>query len=658
MIHCLRQLLYGLLTLSGFYCQAQSLPPLPADGSFAARGHILFRSDPTGKLTLSDVLQSPAQFTPTLTDIPQFGKGQPPHWFHFRVANERPHAQTFIAEIDFAFLNEVQFFQVDNSQRAVQVSKILGWPTRLTDRTDGHRNPLFDITLRAGQSADIYVRTYVSVDRLSVPIRLWTEAEFRRSDRADRQWWGWINGMFASIVFIGLLLWVLMGDRIYGYYALYTGASWLFLISIEGYWLEWFDRSDYGFISAENFRFLWNQSQALMSYVFLRWYVLTGVFNRPWVRFVYRASLIVSCVNLLLLLISHQFPAAYQQQKIWITPLFTINFFAPVVVFSGLVLWIGFRQASRSTVLGQSARICSWATAPLLLLTAASMLRNYAFIPDHFLLRSEGLSLATLHEFIVLSISLGVRYKRIANDRQRLTEQTHQQQQQAVETQMRLQQQEVRALEAQLRLQAEKERIARDLHDHVGSQLSVIASSLDYPANERTAHQVAAIGAYARDAMQSLRDTIWAIHQEQVTMPEFRIKLQQYVGRQQELVKGCRLVVQGDAHLPQLLNSVQALNLFRIVQEALTNALKYAHASQIIISYQLTEENGLLLSIEDNGVGFCSCPDTERPHYGLLNMQRRAVDLGGHCRIDAEPGRGTGVWVTVPLDTQNTAITV
>lgn len=661
---------FFIFILSSGCVYTQSLSPLPADGSFAAAGRVQYRPDPTRQLTLSDVLRAPDAFRPVQADITQFGKGQPPYWFRFQVGNGSAEAKLYLIEIDYPFLDSVQFAQISADGRVVQQSRPMSWASRLAERTSGHRNPLFRFVVPAGHSAWVYIRASAGPNRLSVPLRLWTDAGFRDHERFDRTFWGWLNGVFACVVFVGLMLWILLRERIYGYCALYTGAAWLYLISLEGFWLEWIDHADYGLVSAVDFRHLWNYAQLLLGLVFLRWYVLQDVYSRPWVRALYQVSLMAVGIDILLIVLNHHFVGVFENQGYWIAPLVSVNFFAPVVLSAGLVGWIAFRPASRHTHLGQSARMYLLSTAPLLLLTGASLLRNYNLIPDHLLLRPEGNAFAILIEFIILSVGLGYRYKHIADDRRRLTEQTHHQAQEAVQVQLRLQEQEVRALEAQLRLKQEKERIARDLHDHVGSQLSVIASTLDYVGiqsrNEDVESRVASVGNYARDAIQSLRDTIWAIHQENITLLEFRLKLQQFLHKQQELITSCRLVLEPNGPATATLSSLQALNLFRIVQEALHNALKHAAASQITVAYQLSADQTLHLTVSDNGRGLINDQTDAEPHYGLLNMQSRAAEMNGRCEVESTIGHGTTVRVCIWLDgtpvnmpvTQNTTVAV
>jgi two-component system sensor histidine kinase DegS len=93
------------------------------------------------------------------------------------------------------------------------------------------------------------------------------------------------------------------------------------------------------------------------------------------------------------------------------------------------------------------------------------------------------------------------------------------------------------------------------------------------------------------------------------------------------------------------------LAAYRIAQEALTNALQHAHAQNITIRVRCDEE-GVILTVEDDGVGFTLPPRpdllTRQGHFGLVGMQERATRLGGRLVIDTAPGRGTRVTVRFP----------
>jgi signal transduction histidine kinase len=88
-------------------------------------------------------------------------------------------------------------------------------------------------------------------------------------------------------------------------------------------------------------------------------------------------------------------------------------------------------------------------------------------------------------------------------------------------------------------------------------------------------------------------------------------------------------------------------NLFRIGQEALTNAIKHSNASEVRIRLEILP-TGASLSISDDGDGFD--PSEVQPgHFGLLGMRERASRLGGQLKISSSPGAGSTILVEVPF---------
>ena len=93
-------------------------------------------------------------------------------------------------------------------------------------------------------------------------------------------------------------------------------------------------------------------------------------------------------------------------------------------------------------------------------------------------------------------------------------------------------------------------------------------------------------------------------------------------------------------------------NLYRITQEALNNAAKYAQATRINVILEQRKEN-LILIVEDNGIGFdasATNADTKRKGFGLVGMRERASLIGGTLEIESVPGEGTTIFVRVPVD--------
>jgi signal transduction histidine kinase len=100
--------------------------------------------------------------------------------------------------------------------------------------------------------------------------------------------------------------------------------------------------------------------------------------------------------------------------------------------------------------------------------------------------------------------------------------------------------------------------------------------------------------------------------------------------------------------MPQLTDDA-AIALYRIVQESLTNASKYAHATTVSVALDASEE-GVRLRVRDNGRGFPADIERRRMvgHHGLLGMEQRAIALGGTLTIDSMPGGGVTIIVELP----------
>ena len=103
-------------------------------------------------------------------------------------------------------------------------------------------------------------------------------------------------------------------------------------------------------------------------------------------------------------------------------------------------------------------------------------------------------------------------------------------------------------------------------------------------------------------------------------------------------------------HLELLLPTLWEVTLYRIVQEALTNAAKYADAREVTVRFAL-EGDQLTASVCDDGVGFdpSAIAKDGREHLGLLGMQERIALIGGEFRLKTAPGEGTCVEVTARL---------
>ena len=189
-----------------------------------------------------------------------------------------------------------------------------------------------------------------------------------------------------------------------------------------------------------------------------------------------------------------------------------------------------------------------------------------------------------------------------------------------------------------------------------GAHITFIISSLDYLSLQNqngnaitVKGKLEHLGEYARSTMQQLRETIWAIHKENLSLAEFHRKVQEYAHQMLGESPGLQYSVQLEGPEEALLKPSQALNLFRIVQEGISNISKHAGADEVRLRLVLEEGNHLKLILKDNGNGI---PENAGGygHHGLNNMRSRAEEIKGAFLLRSAVGRGTTIEVAVQLE--------
>lgn len=203
--------------------------------------------------------------------------------------------------------------------------------------------------------------------------------------------------------------------------------------------------------------------------------------------------------------------------------------------------------------------------------------------------------------------------------------------------------QQIRKMEIENRLRNERERISRDLHDHVGAQLANIISGLslvdkynEFEQKDKSQNLMRSLKGDAEVTIKQLRETIWALNQSELDLGAFSEHLRTYFKNQSALTESLsiNLEIKGDESTK--LSSTQALNLFRIIQEASQNTLKYAGAENLHINFE--RQNGTLkVSVKDDGQ-FKGDQSQFNGGYGMKNMNKRAREIGGVVEVNTENG--------------------
>jgi signal transduction histidine kinase len=198
----------------------------------------------------------------------------------------------------------------------------------------------------------------------------------------------------------------------------------------------------------------------------------------------------------------------------------------------------------------------------------------------------------------------------------------------------------------------ERKRVARELHDHTGQALtSLIAglSALEGGASPTLAGELRAQAAQTLDEVHDLTLALRPSALDDLGLVPALQKLCVGVARRFALQAGCSAV--GLADSSRLAGEVEVA-LYRIVQEALTNAARHGRARSVEVLLQ-RKPASVLAVIEDDGCGFeardwrARCLRSDR--LGLLGIEERAALVGGTLRVESQPGSGTSLFVEIPL---------
>lgn len=196
-------------------------------------------------------------------------------------------------------------------------------------------------------------------------------------------------------------------------------------------------------------------------------------------------------------------------------------------------------------------------------------------------------------------------------------------------------------------LERERARIARALHDSLGQELSLALMESQELAVDGAREVADRLKRRLRDSIEWIRDLAHELHPAEIDADGLAAALEAYcretaaateVGIEWHVATGIEEPERG-----------VAINVYRIAQEAVTNALRHAGPRRVTLRLRPIEE-GLELSVDDDGRGFRTggVNGSARTGIGLIGIRERAAMLGADLSIESEPGRGTRVRLVVP----------
>ena len=243
-------------------------------------------------------------------------------------------------------------------------------------------------------------------------------------------------------------------------------------------------------------------------------------------------------------------------------------------------------------------------------------LRWLASLPPDMILIGLGIAFALLFLSVAVTLLLLERRRRQAAEE-------------------RLHQLSGRLITAQ---EEERSRIARDLHDDASQRLALLAIELDQLHAPALADQARALSA----DLHRIAHQLHPASLDQLGLLPAARRFAAELGA----AHGVAIEVVSDAW-PDDVPRDTALVLYRVMQEALQNAVRHSGASRIEVAFR-SSRDGMALRVSDSGRGFVSVPLSEQRGLGLAGMSERLRLVGGGLRIDSRPGGGTIVEAWLP----------
>jgi signal transduction histidine kinase/uncharacterized protein YjhX (UPF0386 family) len=207
----------------------------------------------------------------------------------------------------------------------------------------------------------------------------------------------------------------------------------------------------------------------------------------------------------------------------------------------------------------------------------------------------------------------------------------------------------IAAIESQNQLHEQRLSISRDLHDNIGAQLTFVISSVDnlkfgnQITDSRVTNQLTKISDFTKSTIIELRDTIWAMNTNEFTFEDLRSRIFNFIEKAKSAKEEIQFKFFVDDSVKEVkFSSIVGINLYRTMQEAVNNAVKYAEATEIEVNIS-NQKDHIKIEIKDNGKGF----DVETIDFGngLYNMKKRIEEVGGVITIQSEIKKGTTISV-------------
>ncbi|MCB0382078.1 MAG: hypothetical protein KDD05_01885 [Psychroserpens sp.] len=532
-------------------------------------------------------------------------------FFSFSVTNSNTKEQHLIIEVYNALLNEIRFYEKQHD--AFVLINEAGTDFPFHNRLKNDRNFVYPVTLNSGESKSFIFEFKKNKISIVVPVKIATADVFQNQNKL--QYWciGIYYGLCIISIIIGLYVFFLLKKYLYLLYAGYIVSLGLYLFSYLGLFFQFF-YSNQAFYNKYIHVFFAVSSVVL--FILFSVKVLNAKRIAP--------KLTTFLIGFLMVTIVIRFGELYLSKSIFaIVKTFIIKFWYLsffIMNFILILLTLKSYKHQKKITAFYSIAYSFVGVATIITIVNLSTGKVNAFfygLPIIFY--------ASFLEIIFLTFTIIFMVKEIYDERNSLSEKI------VIE--------EKKNLTAFIKGEdQERRRISNELHDNIGSQLSylkrVVADNYKNTAINET------IDAICND-VRNLSHEISPSDLKLVGFENAISDLANNLSSQTSLMVGF-----SSYNFPNKLDENIETQLYRVIQEALTNILRHADAKHIELQL-IGHRTYATITIEDDGKGFN--PNTQESGLGLKNMNSRIKQIGGQLEIDSKINKGTSLIITIPF---------
>ncbi len=569
--------------------------------------------DHGGSLTIDSVAFGNAAqlFTKCNSDEINFGTTEDAVWVRFIVKNDGATNSDWLISENYSIIDTVAFYVPSSDGSAARQSLaqaafissskfnkiIAGTVYPMKERAVPSRLFVFPFHLGPSERKTFYLRFHSNSD-LPVNLSIWKPSAFSNSEANRNLLFGLFYGALLIMAFYNLFLFFSVKDLSYLYYSLYALFVGYYQFCMDGLRYRFLFPNDIALVNLDIIASVWIGASFWM--LFAREFLQIERYSK-FLDGVYKVAVGIFIVGLGL---SFAFPGRF---------MYIVNDLSCIGILS-LNLLAGIYTLKRGNA---NARVFLIAA---LIFIFGGLFRGIrvAGLQETSWFSESAMPVGMLAEMTILSFALRNRINRIRQENEKE--------------------------KAMVR-----SRIASDLHDEIGSNLSSISVASQMikrssKLEEAEKEQLEDITATAKETADSIRDIIWFINPEHDKTEDLIFRMRDMAGK---LLQGIECSFEaGDGRIIQSKDLQFRRNFCLIFKEILNNIVKHSNATRVCIKLEETSKE-LRLQVSDNGVGFDENEVDARRGEGIKNLRKRATETGCDLKIFSEPGKGTTVELMV-----------